>query len=128
MPNAKSERRLIENEVVFRQLNEEVKKKVIDTNKLAIEDDQEEHVIKFDEPLLFFCECSDENCTERLVMNLQDYSNIHRKRDNFIVVTGHEFDPIEKIIVKGPGFSVVKKNITPPETVKGLKPTNINNV
>jgi hypothetical protein len=124
-----SERRLGENEVVFRRLNEQVKKGVEETNRIAIEDNQKSMVIDFDDetPLQFYCECSDENCVKRVVIDYTEYNRIHEQRDHFVVVPGHELPDIERVIRKEDKFNVVEKFQDPPENVKTLHTTDIEN-
>jgi hypothetical protein len=130
MKETLSERRLAENEVVFRQLNEQVKKGVEETNKLAIEENQHDMIIDLEDwqtSLQFYCECSDENCTKRVTVDYAEYNKIHEQRDHFIVAPGHEVAKIEQVVRKEDGFVVVKKYGKPPETVDVLHQTNIDN-
>lgn len=130
MSQTPSERRLAENEVVFRQLNEQVLKGVKETNRMAVEDGQPEYVISdspADSPLYFYCECSDENCTKRVKINLYDYNKIHKQRDHFIVARGHEVLAVERLVREEPEYSVVEKFITPPEKVGALQSTEVDN-
>ncbi|HET8991501.1 MAG TPA: hypothetical protein VFN31_00515 [Candidatus Saccharimonadales bacterium] len=130
MEEATSKRRLAENEAVFRQLNEQVDIGVIETNRLADEDNQPEFKIEpqdENKPIYFFCECADENCTERVLMNLKDYREIHENRNNFVILPGHQVKRVEKIILKTPDYYVVQKNIDVPENPQTLNSTDVDN-
>lgn len=124
-----SERRLDENEVVFRRLNEQVKKGIDETNRIAIEENQKGMMIDIDDetPLQFYCECSDENCTKRVLVDYAEYNKIHEQRDHFIVVPGHELADIERVIGIEDEFYVVEKYGNPPENVTELHATDIKN-
>jgi hypothetical protein len=124
-----SERRIDENEVVFRRLNEQVKKGIDETNRIAIEENQKSMMIDLDDetPLQFYCECSDENCTKRVVVDYAEYNKIHEQRDHFVVVPGHELAGTERVVRKEDEFNVVEKYGNPPENVKELHATDIKN-
>ena len=123
MKQKPSERRLAENEVVFRQLNEQIEKSIDEVNQMAAEAGQPEYMIKHgpgDPPLHFYCECSDIDCVERVQLNLHEYNQIHEKRDRFVVLHGHETEEVERVIKIEPKYLVVKKHIKPPETVGAI--------
>ncbi len=131
MSDTPSERRLAENEVIFRQLNETLLQNIDETNRIAIEDKQPEYLIDFtssDELLHFFCECSDEKCKKRVELSLPDYKKIHVERDCFTVIPGHEIKSIEHLILdKYPRYYVVKKKHLPPKNAQSFNPTSLNN-
>jgi hypothetical protein len=130
MSDTTSERRLAENEAVFRKLNEQVNVGFQETNRLAQEDNQLEFLVTVkndDEPLHFYCECADEHCTDRIILTMAEYQKIHKNRNRFIIVPGHEVRSVEKVIEKKPAYTVVKKNQDPPENPKSLHPTSIHN-
>ena len=128
MIDAPSARRMAENEVVFRTYNETMQQGLSDLAQVAKEDRQEHLMLEAHEELHFYCECSDENCRERIIMPPQTYADFHKKRNHFIVVNGHEVDEIEHIVYSGDDFAVVEKYIQPPEIVDQLKVTNVDNV
>lgn len=122
-----AEQRQIENEMIFRRLNEKVGDDLGALDAMHIEDGNI-HLIR-DELLLlrFKCECSDENCSARIPLELKKYQEIHVDRDAFIVKTDHQVDPIEKVIKKEENYNVVRKNNSTPEPNSTLKKTSINN-
>ena len=125
MSSKPSERRLIENEVVFRQLNEQIQKGIEEVNQIAAEDGQLEYMINHgpgELTLHFYCECSNVDCVDRVEIGLHEYNKIHEDRDLFVVLPGHEVLKVENVVRKEPNYLVVKKHITPPETVAKLKP------
>lgn len=122
-----AERRQIENEMIFRRLNEKVGDDLGALDAMHIEDGNI-HLIR-DELLLlrFRCECSDENCSVRIPLELSKYQEIHEDRDTFIVKTDHQVDPIEKVIKREDLYNVVRKNNSTPEPNSVLKKTTIDN-
>ena len=122
-----AERRQIENEMIFRRINEKVGDDLGALDAMHIEDG-DVHLIRDEDLLLQFkCECSDENCTTRIPMQLNEYQDIHTNRDTFIVLPNHQVDPIEKIVKQTPKYSVVLKNNSIPEPSDTLNDTLINN-
>ena len=106
-----SERRLVENEKVFRQLNERFLRDVQEVNALAEEHNQPEFAIgpkEIPSPLQFYCECSAIACRERITIDFHDYAEIHKPRNRFIVIAGHEQPAIEKVL-RQPDYVVVEK-------------------
>ena len=98
----KSERRQIENEVIFRDVNKNIQEFV----------DSEDNTPS---KLPFYCECSNPECIERIEISTEVYSKIHKNRRHFITMVGHESPEVEKILEKSTHFQVVEKHFTPPE-------------
>lgn len=122
-----AERRQIENEMIFRRGNEAVGDDLDALDSMYIEDDTPE-LIRDDGILLHFrCECSDEDCDQRISIKLSEYQKIHVDRDTFIVKLKHQVDPIEKVIYSESEYNVVKKNNSTPEPSDNLNVTPINN-
>lgn len=125
LPDA--ERRQIENEMIFRRINEKVG---LDLDLLDAQHTKDGHFdLIRDENLQihFKCECSDENCSVRIPMLLTEYREIHLDRDTFIVLPHHQVDPIEKVILKTEHYNVVKKNNSTAEPSDMLNITTIDN-
>ncbi len=57
----------------------------------------------------FNCECDNKSCTEIIQMSTDEYENVHRKPNNFVVVPSHVKLDIEKIVVKFSNFLIVEK-------------------
>ncbi len=127
MTQSASERRMVENEVVFREYNQRVQKKFDEIQRVATEDNQK-HLIPTEDPTFqFYCECADENCRQRIPLKLSQYNEIHKKKDRFVIVSGHEVKSIEHVIKKNSDFWIVEKFYTPPDSVSGLHKTPVDN-
>lgn len=122
-----SERRQIENEVVFRKANEKIQKGFDNIERLAKEEDFAVPKPDPDMILHFYCECSDENCRQRITMPHSKYKEIHKDRSQFIVQPGHATKALEEVVSKRAKYNVVDKFVTPPETSTGLNATSISN-
>ena len=122
-----TERRQIENEMIFRRKNEKAGDDLGALDAMHIEDG-DPHLIRDKDMLLHFkCECSDEECDQRIAIKLSKYQEIHVNRDTFIVKLKHQVEPIEKVIKKTSKYNVVMKNNSTPEPGKDLNATAINN-
>ena len=116
---------MAENEVVFRRYNERVRQNFDEVIKMAKESGQEYLVPEDDTKLHFYCECSDENCRQRIMMRPSVYNKIHTNRRQFTIVRGHETKIIERIVRTESNYCVVEKFIKPPETARQLNPTGV---
>lgn len=104
------ERKQIENEMLFRRLNEKVGTDLDEIDAIHIADGNP-HLVRTDDLLLDFkCECSDEKCSDRISVKLSVYRKIHLDRSAFIIKLHHEVNPIEKVIKTTKTYSVVRKN------------------
>ena len=122
-----AERKQIENEMIFRRINEKVGTDLEVVDAGHIKDGNLDLVSNKDLQLQFKCECSDENCEARITMPLAVYREIHLDRDTFIVKLNHQVDPIEKVVVEGSQYHIVKKNNSTPEPGDQLNSTTIQN-
>ena len=122
-----AERRQIENEMIFRRINEKVGDDLGALDAMHIEDGHIELISDEDLLLHFKCECSDENCEVRIPMQLSEYQEVHTYRDTFIVLPDHQVDPIEKVIRKTSIYNVVKKNNSTAEPSDEFNKTSIDN-
>jgi hypothetical protein len=122
-----TERRQIENEMIFRRANEKVGDDLDEIDAQHIEDGNPELIRTEDMVLHFKCECSDENCDARIPIKLSVYRKIHENRDAFIIKLKHQVNAIEKIILTGDNYSVVEKNNSTAEPGDTLNATSINN-
>lgn len=122
-----SERRQIENEMIFRRANEKVGLDLDEIDALHIADGNPHLVRSDDLELDFKCECSDENCDARIMMKLSVYRKIHEDRSSFIIKLKHDVKPIEKVVLTENNYSVVKKNNSTPEPGDTLNVTSIDN-
>lgn len=127
MTNSLSAKRMVENEVAFRQFNEKIQQGFDELNDLASKTGQTNYAYTNDDPLYYICECSDENCRQRVQLKPSMYNKIHAQRDRFVIVNGHETRSIEKVIGKEAEFSIVEKFMRPPEVATKLNKTETNN-
>lgn len=109
-----SKDRLAANEALFRAYNERVQLGIEAVKAVAKEDNQEDLLPDLDEPLLFYCECSDLQCTKRIKVTPSQYATIHKERNHFIIVPGHQTKNIEKVIANEAGYSIVEKFVKAP--------------
>lgn len=122
-----AERRQIENEMIFRRINEKVG---IDLDALDAQHTLEGNLDLIQDKnveIHFKCECSDENCSVRIPMLLSAYREIHLDRNTFVVLPNHQVDPIEKVTKKTKYYSIVKKNNSTAEPSDDLNITSIDN-
>lgn len=119
---------MLENEAVFRRYNERVQHNFREIITQAREAGQEYLVKTDDTALHFYCECSDENCRDRIQMKPSLYDKIHLNRRHFIVLPGHDTVVVERVVRYKPKYSIVEKDALPPETAKVLSPTGVDNV
>lgn len=122
-----SERRQIENEMIFRRVNEKVGDDLDVLDAEHIEQDNPEFITNDDLVLHFKCECSDENCDARIPVKLSIYKKIHENRDAFIIKPKHQVIEIEKVIKTNDTYNVVEKNNSTAEPNDTLKVTTVDN-
>ena len=122
-----SERRQIENEMIFRRANEVVGDSLDQINADHLEDGNPQLVRDEDLVLHFKCECSDEDCDERTPIKLSVYQKIHENRDAFIIKPSHQVKKIEKVIITKDHYSVVETNNTIEEPGEILNKTTVDN-
>jgi 23S rRNA A1618 N6-methylase RlmF len=88
------EERIIENEKLFREVNE----RVAQIQKSFSGPDPE-----------WVCECGDETCFEKVVVSIEEYEQVRRRGDWFVILPGHEKPDIERVVREDGGFLVVEK-------------------
>jgi hypothetical protein len=90
------EERLAKNEVLFRKAND------------RIDESAEEHASPA-EPVAFYCECSDRDCTERILITPQEFENVREHSAQFLVRPGHDVPSVEIVVTSTPIYLVVEK-------------------
>ena len=85
------DRRLAENENVFRRINEQVEDLAVGGSAA------------------FLCECSDAACTDRVELTIAAYEDVRAAPNRFVVRTGHEQPDVETVLDQGNGYVVVEK-------------------
>ena len=89
------ERRLAQNEALFREVNERLRE-VSELSGTA------------EGGLDVVCECADEDCVERIGISLADYVRLRAHPRRFLVVPGHELE-IERVVEERRGYRIVEK-------------------
>ena len=92
-----SERKLTQNESVFREVNENIEKAAV------------EHRYGAGELPAFVCECADQECGELIRMSLTQYEEVRRYPSRFLIVPGHEHPRIERVIERFDDYVVLEK-------------------
>jgi hypothetical protein len=87
--------RLVRSHVLFREVNERVREVV---NPVAA-------------PLEFLCECSNEECTETVTLDLAEYDRIRSHANLFAVAPGHERPAVDRVVDQGEGYILVEKTV-----------------
>lgn len=120
-----SERRLVENEAVFREYNLNIQHGFDELKTVAL--DEGESPPNLNIRLHFYCECSDEKCKERITVSMETYKSIHKNNLRFFVLPGHETTLCESIVKTTRKYYIVQKFMTPPEKPQTLHKTTLNN-
>lgn len=105
-----SERRLVENEILFRDANRKVQKQV--------QRDRLTHKGQATAKLHFYCECSNFHCRDRIVITADEYDKAHKNRKQFITIPTHEDSSVETIVDGNDVYSIVEKYIDPAKLAK----------
>ena len=90
------ERRLAENEVAFRDVNERVALQV-------------EEVAGTQAIFNVLCECMRTDCANRIAVTPAEYESVHADRTQFVVVRGHANPEIEDIVGATERYDIVRK-------------------
>ena len=88
--------RIAENQALFREMNE-------------ILAEWEDRQAAPAERHLFFCECGDVACQDRLFLTMAEYEAVRASSIRFAVLPGHEFPETERVVEEREGFLVVEK-------------------
>lgn len=59
--------------------------------------------------MLLHCECDNKTCTKMISISTEDYSRVHHKTKQFIVVNEHICRDIEKVIKDFGPYTLVEK-------------------
>lgn len=86
--------RAARNQALFRAINEEL--------KVAI------HALD-PESLTIACECADPACVETLEVDAEQYAQIRAQPTQFIVLPGHIYPELERVIFEDARFQIVEK-------------------
>ena len=59
--------------------------------------------------ITFYCECSDRDCTERILITAQEFENVREHAAQFLVRPGHDVPSVEIVVTSTPLYFVVEK-------------------
>ena len=93
----RDEERRAKNENLFRRINDGIEE--------VIEHSRTVH----SSPVAFVCECSQPDCTTALELTLEEYKEVRRDGDRFLVAPGHEDPQLERVVDTNPRFAIVEK-------------------
>jgi hypothetical protein len=102
------ERRLAQNEALFREVNERVE---------TLADRLVPNV-----PYEFLCECANADCTFRINLPLSVYESIRADPQQFVVLPLHYTPEVEDLVVEEDDYWVVRKTGEAGEYVEQLDP------
>lgn len=88
------ERRVIRNEMLFREVNE------------RIEDVSE---VRRSDLIEFLCECGEETCLEQVELTREEYEEVRSVSDHFAMKPGHEHPDFERVIDRRDRYVVIDK-------------------
>ena len=85
-----------QNEAWFRDLNERLESRALSKPGT-------------DELFEIVCECSREECTERIAITIPEYESVRESATVFILVPGHADDSAERIVSSSQAYDLVEK-------------------
>jgi hypothetical protein len=89
------EQRSAQNAALFRRANDQLSRRYVE---LGLET----------ELLPFICECTDGRCTRTVVLSLEEFDDLRRQPQRYVIVSGHEFDD-EDVVAEGLRYSIVRR-------------------
>ena len=90
------EQRLAENEAMFRTANE------------RMAEWEEHHINEAEE--LYFCECADPECRQKVPLQRSDYEQVRANPCHFFIAPGHEIPDVETVIETRQEWVVIEKD------------------
>jgi hypothetical protein len=75
-----------------------------------------------EEPELYFCECADPDCRQKVRLEKPDYESVRADSRRFFVVAGHEIPDVETVVESHEGWVVIEKAPDVTSTVQTLDP------
>ena len=100
------ERRLAENEALFREVNERV----------------QEAAARGEGTYGFFCECANVDCTFRITLARQEYEAVRADPKQFVVLPDHYTPEVEDLVARHETHWIVRKEGEAGEYVERLDP------
>jgi hypothetical protein len=105
------ERRMTENETLFREVNERVE----DTATQFVGDDE-------DGKHEYLCECANTDCTFRVTLTHAQYESVRANPKQFVVLPDHFTPEVETLVTKNEGHWLVRKTGEAGDYVEKLDP------
>jgi|SRR5581483_1984043 len=102
------ETRLAENEIAFREINEEI----------GAASEQ----ARPGDPLEILCECSHSECTLQLRVSRAGYEIARKRGDQFLIVPWHVQSEIEEVVFRMKDYAIVQKRGEAGELAKANNP------
>ena len=102
------EERLAQNEAMFREANQRAHAW------------DERHLDREFE--LYFCECSEPGCREKVSLSDADYERVRLEPRRFVIALGHELPEVETVIEQHEGWAIVEKEPEVTEVVARRDP------
>lgn len=90
------ERRIGENEALFRSVNEQVR-------------ELDRTLATKTETVLIVCECGNQSCIERIEVMPSEYEDVRADSTQFAIKPGHEIEDAEDVVARNDRFWVVQK-------------------
>jgi hypothetical protein len=90
-----SRERLVRNQVLFREVNDRISDVA---DRFDVVDGTD-----------FVCECSREDCTQTLHLELSEYEGVRSRPTVFVIARGHESPEVEIVIEENDRFALVEK-------------------
>ena len=89
------ERRVIRNEVLFREVNERIEEINAGASRSGL--------------IEFLCECGEETCLDAVELTREEYERVRSVSDHFVMRPGHEHADFERVIDSSDRYVVIKK-------------------
>lgn len=69
-----------------------------------------EEIHEAGEAELYFCECADPACRDRVSMTKTDYEHVRSDPCHFFIIPGHEVPDIETVVETHDGWIMIEKD------------------
>ena len=102
------EKRLAQNEVLFREVNERI-------NDVA-------HQLGDEVPYEYFCECANADCSFRLMLIQAEYEAVRADPTQFAVLPGHYTPEVEILVSETETYCLVQENRRGRRLRRGTRP------
>ena len=89
-------RRIADNESRFRDINERLER---DLRRLPVDG----------EPVEFVCECGRLECTQSVLLTLDEYERVRQDPTTFAMLHGHEIDDVEDVLYDCERYVIARK-------------------